>query len=749
MKRSASSHLITHQVYSTTIQKTRDKSSIVIRTMGLRAVRHVSQQLWEQLPLGTELRWAFVTHRLNRNRNAILNSTKLFGSAFLHLLNVWTVIAIPRATHLYQENRFPPAPPQLVAKAAYYFIIFPLAYLSVAVSILILATVSVAAVLLLVAVIVAVVGSWAVAVLLLFILWLGLYRLPIYEIIYPRLRNWISSHNSAVYSPLTRETPTIRVVQLRPGGTYDRIECDLVSEPLAEASFEALSYVWGTVLLPCKIYVNDRPFYITQNLRSALQELRHERACRMLWIDAICINQSDNYEKSAQVRMMRDIYASAVKVVVWLGKGEKFTGSALELVRQFDTVSHDAESNWWKDLVASSRWRKLRGAFRSMMGSEWWTRTWIIQEVVLGKDIVVHLGPHQISWDLISRFISCRPFMNQFESFETPRFAKDVQELRLGMRGDEAISNTLLGLTYRFRWQAASFGSDKIYALLGLLKPDNPTLLVPEYDKSPVDVFLEFTLSCIKYNGNLTAIALAAGTDVQDISWCRDWRLRHDGHFSVAHFCTYPPPDGPDYSAAGTHAPVFQVSMNRLVLSLRGYEVDVVARTGEFYQDIINLRPDWLSALLSWEHIAGGPWKGENEFERSFNRTITGDGWSIEPLNWKSRIRHRGKPSRNQEDQSYLNLIDQVCQNRRFFLTKSGRFGLGPWNTKKSDTICVLLGGKTPFVLRPCAQPDGSITAENHKVLGEAFVDGLMYYKGSVEDDIREGKVAPRWYHLR
>jgi hypothetical protein len=49
---------------------------------------------------------------------------------------------------------------------------------------------------------------------------------------------------------------------------------------------------------------------------------------------------------------------------------------------------------------------------------------------------------------------------------------------------------------------------------------------------------------------------------------------------------------------------------------------------------------------------------------------------------------------------TYEKAVENVCLNRRFFVTKQGRFGLGPWSIKKGDIVCILLGGKTPFILR-------------------------------------------------
>lgn len=717
--------------------------------MSLRFLRHVSRQFWDQYPIGTRLTWSFVFRQMGQNRNILSNTTKLFISLFLHFFMIWSVYAIPGAARLHRDVIYPPAPPGLASKAAYYAFAFPVAYALVGVCGVFFAAVTAAILVTLPVLAVAIIGSWALAVLLFFILWLGLYRWPVYEVVRPALLDWMLKHNAGAYSPLAPQAPAIRVVRLKAGRRDDRIECDLISRPLAEAEFEALSYVWGTGIVPYSIRVNDNPFYITCNLHRALQELRHDTDDRMLWIDAMCINQGDSAEKSTQVQMMRDIYAKAAKVVVWLGNSDKTTTSALELVRRFEGVDPDGEEGWWKDLEATPDWATTWKTFRSILEYEWWNRAWIIQEVVMGKDVVMQLGPYQTDWDQFSRLIACEAFEDYFRNFNTPLFVQDIRDLRSGSRSDEAISNTLLGLAYRFRFQSASFGSDKVYALLGLLKSDNPTLLAPDYSKHPDEVFLSFTLSCIKHNNNLTAIALAAGVELQDTSWCRDWRFNHDGQFNTMHFCTYPPPEGPDYSASGTQVPIFEADLSQRILSLKGYDMDVIARTGEFYQEPSLGPVDWLFAFQGWEHIAGGPWD-DAPSQQAFHRTITGDSWDIEPLDWKPRIQRRGQPARDQEEERYLDIIDQVCQNRRFLVTKHGRFGLGPWNSRKGDKVCVLLGGKTPFLLRPCGPPRNDATGRDYyKVVGEAFVDGLMYYQGSMQDDIQEGEIVPRWYHLR
>ena len=110
---------------------------------------------------------------------------------------------------------------------------------------------------------------------------------------------------------------------------------------------------------------------------------------------------------------------------------------------------------------------------------------------------------------------------------------------------------------------------------------------------------------------------------------------------------------------------------------------------------------DWNIALLSWERVAGSfLGGGDSESRQAFNHTITADCWTTEPLDWRKRAVYRPKRPRSDEDREYTKTIDEACIARRFFVTRDGRFVLGPWDMERGDTVSILLGGNTFYPKR-------------------------------------------------
>ena len=81
--------------------------------------------------------------------------------------------------------------------------------------------------------------------------------------------------------------------------------------------YTSLSYVWGErTVPPDTIICGQRAMPVTSSLYSALRELRRQEGSLYIWVDAICINQDDDEEKSAQVQLIGEIYSWAQVVYV-------------------------------------------------------------------------------------------------------------------------------------------------------------------------------------------------------------------------------------------------------------------------------------------------------------------------------------------------------------------------------------------------------------------------------------------------
>ena len=148
----------------------------------------------------------------------------------------------------------------------------------------------------------------------------------------PAFSNNIGQNNPPfLHAALTYLTLQIRLLMLHPStwqptavgpdhfvSDFARpIHCSIqhvyINEP---PPYKALSYCWGEKYLTHTVNIDGATLPITESLDSAIRHLRHSAEPIVIWIDQICINQSDDYEKSDQVKMMARIYSKAEQVLI-------------------------------------------------------------------------------------------------------------------------------------------------------------------------------------------------------------------------------------------------------------------------------------------------------------------------------------------------------------------------------------------------------------------------------------------------
>jgi hypothetical protein len=265
--------------------------------------------------------------------------------------------------------------------------------------------------------------------------------------------------------PLSR---MIRVIEIDPSqDCTSPLSCHLRIAHLDTApSYEALSYRWpgpkDGLLLCC-----GKDFSIRRELEDALMRLRLPNVQRYIWADAVCINQKDSQERQGQIKLMRDVYRNATRVLVWLG--EDTDNEAQQSFDRLESIALSRDNppppqdSWWKPVAAFYR-------------REWFSRLWVFQEIAMATSASVHWGTWSIPWEtagcasihIRTLYLKAIMYHAMFNVYNAYLFYKksavDFQESFLYML---QVSRKL----------QCTFRKDSVYALSGFatvdIKPDD------------------------------------------------------------------------------------------------------------------------------------------------------------------------------------------------------------------------------------------------------------------------------------
>ncbi|KAF4334681.1 heterokaryon incompatibility [Fusarium beomiforme] len=302
---------------------------------------------------------------------------------------------------------------------------------------------------------------------------------------------------SSPYQPLRSSDGQIRLLILYPAFQQRAsIRCSLEPTLLSSnPAYEALSYTWGDPGNGCSISLSNHDFRVGDNAAAALRRLRWKMKKRVLWIDAICINQGDMAERNAQVNLMQKVYGQAEKVLVWLGEPTdgSLVGMRLLQNRMVGVGWHQWKidqsygnptlpfSKAAKDSIALMNRSRLveehvNGEVRELLDRPWWRRTWIIQEAVLAKNIQIICGDECITWDTVASCLK-RLKMTQVQVFgvklsDRSMFPDQMYSLISGYHRQwhsSPGSIDLLDVLYQFRSLECTDAHDRIYGFLALI----------------------------------------------------------------------------------------------------------------------------------------------------------------------------------------------------------------------------------------------------------------------------------------
>ena len=135
-----------------------------------------------------------------------------------------------------------------------------------------------------------------------------------------------------------------RILAIHPGDEGTVVKADLLTADIIRldglgvpslkqrVKYEALSYTWGTPGFTQPIICNNRVVAVTENLHEALVHLRQRTDKRWVWVDALCIHQTDLEEKARQIRNLQLIFQKAERVIAWLGAATPVVGTIFVIV---------------------------------------------------------------------------------------------------------------------------------------------------------------------------------------------------------------------------------------------------------------------------------------------------------------------------------------------------------------------------------------------------------------------------------
>ncbi|KAK0507108.1 hypothetical protein JMJ35_010566 [Cladonia borealis] len=555
--------------------------------------------------------------------------------------------------------------------------------------------------------------------------------------------------------------------------------CELIHVAIADCpKYNALSYVWGPQHDRKTIAINKKAFSVSVNLCDALCALFNLTELHVVWVDAICINQTDDAEKVTQIPLMREIYSRAACVMAWVGREKDDSDILFTSMDYISDLLSKAKgrvtTNNLEDHGLPDKECVIWRAMNRFFFRPWFQRLWVYQEIILAKELTILCGSGTTTWTSLIRLTKeihrsglygflgvvqqndSEGIVLEMDSRHFIRLVDKGRERYMRRTGDESM---FIASHFRdTRTLHCTFNVDRVYGLLGLVSENVQRRI--EIDYSLEERFWEVWISAGKVVSSLQQDSFHILLEISDHSdpekkcpelpsWFPDLRLRD---------FTFRSPFLRAAAAAGDNGNspelrTFEDSDNLCVL---GVSVDVVedefpskwcwpdrvqklsgVPAGlEWHRNCLELAR--VSKMRTQDHLedylitltAGAldssddgefNWHRDtplNQSKETFYRMITFlDGLKVEDSTHPMFL---STHPFEVEFLSWAYNIGNICLNRSFFTTKHGRIGLGPSSMIKGDKICIFQGMPWPAVLRW----NGEKSA--YFFVGLAYTHGIM-----------------------
>jgi hypothetical protein len=571
-------------------------------------------------------------------------------------------------------------------------------------------------------------------------------------------------HNEYAYLPLLPHH-----VRLLPLGTGSE-ELHIIHTSLDTApSYTCVSYSWNGQQRDHDLHVDGHNLKVIKNLRTGLPHLIQQASTQFLWIDAICIDQANDKEKTVQIPLMREIYTRCQECLVWLGDRTPEADIAIDAIPRISQhlKVHDADAVqiWEREGIAvhspevldSPLWK----GFVNLFSRPWFRRVWTFQECVLPDDVIFLCGNKVLAFTdmeplavpLLHHLTSLQLFFHNAHLGEPRIYAGFLRVHRIAkfknLNQEPKKCLETLRLLYFTRPWAASNHLDKIYGILGLADNSLQGYLEVEYHNTDVQASRQIAQWYTSFGEDLFILNLASSSRHYEDglpSWIPNFpRLGSHWCIGVIWFRFR---SGMDKESV----PRPFASVLSGELHVRGIRVDEVSHVVSCLGKLDTNRAGKCRNILDWEEaclalsksvlgetdgsVPDGHWTTIISGICDNHLTPNQDDYDLLKCFLKVNSAGRSLPTeleaRNQDLAVQIRRLSQVSRLGKFFCTKNGRIGLGPVSTQPGDQICVFYNGFTPFIVRQ--RPE---LGSKYQLVGDSYTYTLMNGE-AFESEIRK-----------
>ncbi|KAH7350762.1 heterokaryon incompatibility protein-domain-containing protein [Rhexocercosporidium sp. MPI-PUGE-AT-0058] len=581
----------------------------------------------------------------------------------------------------------------------------------------------------------------------------------------------------------------VRLVRVFPE-RKTRIKCEIIHASLENCpEYIAISYAWGDAGNTRKIQLEGFLVSISVSLYGALDALRQKDRSILVWVDALCIDQSNKNERTQQIQLMTSIYKTADSMAIWLGPEADDSDMATDLLRA--VADHASSPEKVSRLLSSQVGKRNLAGVVSLFERDYWKRLWVVQEIFNASSITVYCGSTKLPWSvyqkasatfgrhradldnyfpggqMIDRRLTIAPTQFSYTQVLLYQGPGSLPNLKSYI---ELTQGSLLEVLRACRRKLASDPKDKLFGVLGILPEETRMEFRADYSLSVKDVYTEVVDYLLKTTDRVDVICDAIHFPVHTgsanlPSYVPDW-----SHIPQ----TAAMGDKYNFTASRdkkANCKFLDERLNKLELS--AIYLDKISLHGMAVGTLCTIG-DYLMAFLHWRALLLGNLENEPEeislmVQDDFCRTLS---LGQVPLRWgekhqwmtvcyyvfasllRERLPHMsldrklagyadaklglGIDNRRQFLQKHFG--DQMM-GRCFCRTGNGWFGMGSGFMLPGDFVVVPLGCSTPVLLRQ----EG--TRGEYRFVGDVYIHGYMH--GRAVDELRDGKREVLKYILR